>query len=70
MASSAVLNCKKQPSVICHAYRVGDLYYIYILNSISMITPLGSKRSPDVSTENSAEEELSVCPGKEHLRVL
>ncbi|XP_064017955.1 BRCA1-A complex subunit RAP80 isoform X2 [Pogoniulus pusillus] len=33
-----------------------------IAQSISMITPLGSKRSPDVSTENSAEEELSVCP--------
>ncbi|NXP71152.1 UIMC1 protein, partial [Ramphastos sulfuratus] len=33
-----------------------------IAQSISMLTPLGSKRSPDVSTENSAEEELSVCP--------
>ncbi|NXX38751.1 UIMC1 protein, partial [Tricholaema leucomelas] len=33
-----------------------------IAQSVSMLTPLGSKRSPDVSTENSAEEELSVCP--------
>ncbi|NXG53776.1 UIMC1 protein, partial [Psilopogon haemacephalus] len=33
-----------------------------IAQSISMLTPLDSKGSPDVSTENSAEEELSVCP--------
>ncbi|NXN11197.1 UIMC1 protein, partial [Indicator maculatus] len=33
-----------------------------IAQSISMLTPLGSKRSPDISTENSAEEEISVCP--------
>ncbi|KFV50903.1 BRCA1-A complex subunit RAP80, partial [Gavia stellata] len=38
------------------------LYYIYILNSISVLTSLGSKRSPDIATENSAEEEISVCP--------
>ncbi|NWX20821.1 UIMC1 protein, partial [Aegotheles bennettii] len=30
--------------------------------SISVLTPLVSKRSPDVATENSAEEEISVCP--------
>ncbi|NXT22296.1 UIMC1 protein, partial [Syrrhaptes paradoxus] len=30
--------------------------------SISMLTPLVSRRSPDISTENSAEEEISVCP--------
>ncbi|NXH14387.1 UIMC1 protein, partial [Bucco capensis] len=30
--------------------------------SISMLTSLGSKRSPDIATENSAEEEISVCP--------
>ncbi|NXD76394.1 UIMC1 protein, partial [Halcyon senegalensis] len=30
--------------------------------SISMLTPLASKRSPDTATENSAEEEISVCP--------
>ncbi|NXL87980.1 UIMC1 protein, partial [Alectura lathami] len=30
--------------------------------SISMLTTLGSKRSPDIATENSAEEEISVCP--------
>ncbi|KFP04634.1 BRCA1-A complex subunit RAP80, partial [Calypte anna] len=36
--------------------------YIYILNSISVLTPLGSKRSPDIATENSTEEEISVCP--------
>ncbi|NXL66010.1 UIMC1 protein, partial [Chordeiles acutipennis] len=30
--------------------------------SISVLTPLGSKRSPDTATENSAEEEISVCP--------
>ncbi|XP_042646429.1 BRCA1-A complex subunit RAP80 isoform X2 [Tyto alba] len=33
-----------------------------IAQSISMLTPLGSKRSPDIATENSAEEEISVCP--------
>ncbi|KAM6196568.1 BRCA1-A complex subunit RAP80 isoform 2-T3 [Sarcoramphus papa] len=33
-----------------------------IAQSISMLTPLGSKRSPDIVTENSAEEEISVCP--------
>ncbi|XP_071615015.1 BRCA1-A complex subunit RAP80 isoform X2 [Heliangelus exortis] len=30
--------------------------------SISVLTPLGSKRSPDIATENSTEEEISVCP--------
>ncbi|NXF36008.1 UIMC1 protein, partial [Nyctibius bracteatus] len=30
--------------------------------SISMLTPLGSKRNPDTATENSAEEEISICP--------
>ncbi|NWU50560.1 UIMC1 protein, partial [Dromas ardeola] len=33
-----------------------------IAQSISMLIPLGSKRSPDSATENSAEEEISVCP--------
>ncbi|KAM6055750.1 BRCA1-A complex subunit RAP80 isoform 6-T12 [Theristicus caerulescens] len=33
-----------------------------VAQSISMLTPLGSKRSPDIATENSAEEEISVCP--------
>ncbi|KFV70488.1 BRCA1-A complex subunit RAP80, partial [Dryobates pubescens] len=33
-----------------------------IAQSLSMLTPLGSKRSPDISTENSAEEEISICP--------
>ncbi|XP_066185399.1 BRCA1-A complex subunit RAP80 isoform X2 [Sylvia atricapilla] len=33
-----------------------------IAQSISTMTPLGSKRSPDTATENSAEEEISVCP--------
>ncbi|NXS70944.1 UIMC1 protein, partial [Pandion haliaetus] len=33
-----------------------------IAQSITMLTPLGSKRSPDTATENSAEEEISVCP--------
>ncbi|NXS43724.1 UIMC1 protein, partial [Balaeniceps rex] len=33
-----------------------------IAQSISMLTPFGSKRSPDIATENSAEEEISVCP--------
>ncbi|KFW87548.1 BRCA1-A complex subunit RAP80, partial [Manacus vitellinus] len=33
-----------------------------IAQSISTMTPLGSKRSPDIATENSAEEEISVCP--------
>ncbi|KAM6251601.1 BRCA1-A complex subunit RAP80 isoform 2-T3 [Porphyrio hochstetteri] len=33
-----------------------------IAQSVSVLTPLGSRRSPDISTENSAEEEISVCP--------
>ncbi|NWS65548.1 UIMC1 protein, partial [Crotophaga sulcirostris] len=33
-----------------------------IAQSISVLTPLGSKRNPDIATENSAEEEISVCP--------
>ncbi|NXC19854.1 UIMC1 protein, partial [Corythaeola cristata] len=33
-----------------------------IAQSISVLTPLGSKRSPDIATESSAEEEISVCP--------
>ncbi|KAM8993670.1 BRCA1-A complex subunit RAP80 isoform 2-T4 [Ara ararauna] len=33
-----------------------------VAQSISVLTPLGSKRSPDTATENSAEEEISVCP--------
>ncbi|NXM06150.1 UIMC1 protein, partial [Tyrannus savana] len=40
-----------------------------IAQSISTMTPLGSKRSPDIATENSAEEEISVCPGKRHSRI-
>ncbi|XP_069725445.1 BRCA1-A complex subunit RAP80 [Phaenicophaeus curvirostris] len=33
-----------------------------IAQSVSVLTPLGSKRSPDIAPENSAEEEISVCP--------
>ncbi|NXG07941.1 UIMC1 protein, partial [Sakesphorus luctuosus] len=33
-----------------------------IAQSTSTMNPLGSKRSPDIVTENSAEEEISVCP--------
>ncbi|KAM6122996.1 LOW QUALITY PROTEIN: BRCA1-A complex subunit RAP80 [Phoenicopterus ruber ruber] len=33
-----------------------------IAQSTSVLTPRGSKRSPDTATENSAEEEMSVCP--------
>ncbi|XP_054697457.1 BRCA1-A complex subunit RAP80 isoform X2 [Grus americana] len=33
-----------------------------IAQSISVLTTLGSKRSPDIATENSAEEEIYVCP--------
>ncbi|XP_076206475.1 BRCA1-A complex subunit RAP80 isoform X1 [Aptenodytes patagonicus] len=40
----------------------GDGEPMQIAQSISVLTPLGSKRSPDVATENSAEEEISVCP--------
>lgn len=62
------MNCVRQVGVAV-TYWIGYLCYIYILNSISMLTPLGSKRSPDTATENSAEEEISVCPGKRHLRM-
>ncbi|KGL73032.1 BRCA1-A complex subunit RAP80, partial [Tinamus guttatus] len=33
-----------------------------ITQSISALTSLGSRRSPNTATENSAEEEVSVCP--------
>ncbi|NWH65516.1 UIMC1 protein, partial [Geococcyx californianus] len=33
-----------------------------IAQSISVLTPLDSKGSPDIATETSAEEEISVCP--------
>ncbi|NXV72347.1 UIMC1 protein, partial [Atlantisia rogersi] len=33
-----------------------------VAQSVSVLTPLRSRRSPDISTENSAEEEISVCP--------
>ncbi|NWX93441.1 UIMC1 protein, partial [Nothoprocta pentlandii] len=33
-----------------------------VTQSISILTSLGSRRSPDIATENSAEEEVSVCP--------
>ncbi|XP_055573724.1 BRCA1-A complex subunit RAP80 isoform X4 [Falco cherrug] len=33
-----------------------------IAQGISVLTPLGGKRSPDTGTENSADEEISVCP--------
>ncbi|XP_054832173.1 BRCA1-A complex subunit RAP80 isoform X2 [Eublepharis macularius] len=33
-----------------------------ITQSISALTPLDSRRSPDVVTENRAEEEITVCP--------
>ncbi|KAM9184682.1 BRCA1-A complex subunit RAP80 isoform 1-T1 [Mergus octosetaceus] len=40
----------------------GDGEPMRAAQSISVLTPLGSKRSPDIATENSAEEEISVCP--------
>ncbi|XP_074924332.1 BRCA1-A complex subunit RAP80 isoform X6 [Chelonoidis abingdonii] len=33
-----------------------------ITQSISALTPFGSKRSPDIATESPAEEEITVCP--------
>ncbi|XP_044306913.1 BRCA1-A complex subunit RAP80 isoform X2 [Varanus komodoensis] len=33
-----------------------------ITQSISALTPLDSKRSPDIATETHAEEEITVCP--------
>uniref|UniRef100_A0A8C8S462 BRCA1-A complex subunit RAP80 n=2 Tax=Pelusios castaneus TaxID=367368 RepID=A0A8C8S462_9SAUR len=33
-----------------------------ITQSISALTPLGSKRSPDVAAESPAEEEITLCP--------
>ncbi|XP_035415472.1 BRCA1-A complex subunit RAP80 isoform X2 [Cygnus atratus] len=40
----------------------GDGEPMQTAQSVSTLTPLGSKRSPDIATENSAEEEISVCP--------
>ncbi|XP_053148784.1 BRCA1-A complex subunit RAP80 isoform X2 [Hemicordylus capensis] len=33
-----------------------------ITQSISALTPLDSKRSPDIAAENNAEEEVTICP--------
>ncbi|NWU63724.1 UIMC1 protein, partial [Pterocles burchelli] len=52
-----------QPSQVLPAEDVHeDGEPMQIAQSISMLTPLVSQRSPDISTENSAEEEISVCP--------
>ncbi|XP_039934187.1 BRCA1-A complex subunit RAP80 isoform X3 [Hirundo rustica] len=52
-----------QPSQVLPAEDVPeDGEPMQIAQSISTMTPLGSKGSPDAATENSAEEEISVCP--------
>ncbi|KAM4764565.1 BRCA1-A complex subunit RAP80 isoform 5-T7 [Cyanocitta cristata] len=52
-----------QPSQVLPAEDVPeDGEPMQIAHSISTMTPLGSKRSPNIATENSAEEEISVCP--------
>ncbi|NWT87065.1 UIMC1 protein, partial [Lanius ludovicianus] len=52
-----------QPSQVLTAEDVPeDGEPMQIAHSISTMTPLGSKRSPNIATENSAEEEISVCP--------
>ncbi|NWX35486.1 UIMC1 protein, partial [Notiomystis cincta] len=52
-----------QPSQVLPAEDVPeDGEPMQIAQSISTMTPLGSKRSPDIATENSAEEDISVCP--------
>ncbi|NWH88128.1 UIMC1 protein, partial [Aegithalos caudatus] len=52
-----------QPSQVLPAEDVPeDGEPMQIAQSISTMTPLGSKRSPDTATENSAEEEISICP--------
>ncbi|NXO95779.1 UIMC1 protein, partial [Certhia brachydactyla] len=52
-----------QPSQVLPAEDVPeDGEPMQIAQSISTMTPLGGKRSPDIATENSAEEEISVCP--------
>ncbi|NXQ66511.1 UIMC1 protein, partial [Quiscalus mexicanus] len=52
-----------QPSQVLPAEDVPeDGEPMQIVQSISTMTPLGSKRNPDTATENSAEEEISVCP--------
>ncbi|NWY33341.1 UIMC1 protein, partial [Pheucticus melanocephalus] len=52
-----------QPSQVLPAEDVPeDGEPMQIAQSISTMTPLGSKRNPDTATENCAEEEISVCP--------
>ncbi|XP_077642781.1 BRCA1-A complex subunit RAP80 isoform X2 [Lonchura striata] len=52
-----------QPSQILPAEDVPeDGEPVQISQSISIMTPLGSKRSPDTATENAAEEAISICP--------
>ncbi|NXU13703.1 UIMC1 protein, partial [Pardalotus punctatus] len=52
-----------QPSQVLPAEDVPeDGEPMQVAQSISTMTPLGGKRSPDIATENSAEEETSVCP--------
>lgn len=40
----------------------GDGEPMQTAQSVCTLTPLGSKRSPDIARQNSAEEEISVCP--------
>lgn len=40
----------------------GDGEPMQTAQSVCTLTPLGSKRSPDIARENCAEEEISVCP--------
>ncbi|XP_072204422.1 BRCA1-A complex subunit RAP80 isoform X2 [Excalfactoria chinensis] len=40
----------------------GDGETMQTAQSVCTLTPLGSKRSPDIARQNSAEEEISVCP--------
>ncbi|NXR93067.1 UIMC1 protein, partial [Hypocryptadius cinnamomeus] len=52
-----------QPSQVLPAEDVPeDGEPMQIAQSIPTMTPLGSKRSPNTATENSAEDEISVCP--------
>ncbi|NXC48677.1 UIMC1 protein, partial [Penelope pileata] len=53
----------RQASQVLSAEDVhGDGEPMQTAQSASMLTPRGSKRSPDIAAESSAEEEISVCP--------
>ncbi|XP_062977034.1 BRCA1-A complex subunit RAP80 isoform X2 [Elgaria multicarinata webbii] len=70
VAEGGNAECEDEPaSTSCQASQVlfgedvpEEREPMQITQSISALTPLDSKRSPDIARENRAEEEITVCP--------